>query len=121
MSTIRSKQQNLIRHLLGLPWSRWPVTLGLYPDHLITSAENARKGALMALAGGDCVRARRFLKQGDIEDQFDHVTIEFARLVAEHADLMETLPDPTAGMLPRRVVPGRRPTWGEGRHVAKQS
>lgn len=115
MST-KQKQMNLIHHLLSLQFSSWPVDLGLYPDHLKTSAANARAGALMALAGGDSTRARRFLAQGGIEDQLDLVTREFSALVADHAELMESLPDPTEHPLPRvTMTPGRQPGWSPAR------
>lgn len=121
MSTIHGKQMNLMRHLLGLEWSSWPRDLGLYPDHLTTTAENARKGALITLAGGDHVRARRYLAQGGIEgqDEFDKLTCEFARLVADNSELMESLPDPTAQLWPqgRPAIPGRQPSWGPARRA----
>lgn len=111
----RSRQLALIYHLFKLNWTNWPVDLGLHPDHLTTSAENARIGALMALAGGDSWRAKRFLKQGGIEDQFDKVAIEFSALIAEHADLMESLPNASE---PRGRAPGpddRLPSPASGR------
>lgn len=119
--TIRSKQQNLIRHLLGLQFSSWPRDLGLYPDHLTTTADNARKGALMALAGGDGTRARRFLAQGGIEgqDAFDKLTREFTQLVADNAELMESLPPPAVNPFPfgRPAIPGRHPSWSPARRA----
>lgn len=111
----RSQQLALIYHLFRLNWTSWPVDLGLHPDHLTTSAENARIGALMALAGGDSWRAKRFLKQGGIEDQFDKVAIEFSALIVEHADLMESLPNASKPRVPAPGPGNRRPSPVSGR------
>lgn len=119
MST-HTKKQALMRHLLGLEFATWPRDLGLAPDPLASvPADDARKGALMALAGGDHDRARRFLKQGGIEgqDEFDMLATQLARLIADNSKLLESLPDPTANpwRYGRPAIPGRQPGWSPAR------